>query len=150
MWVFPVYFIGGGKFTWCPWQRNLCGISFLLKSNWVSIQVRFTYMHLLWKPYIEPIYANKVLGFCWVSGNRHFSPFLVMDMLKLVYISVVFCVKYKYMPSFWLRLIQPDLSPIKAIPRHFECYLSSSVTQNKAAEIKSYVLVAPMSFVLKT
>lgn len=40
---FPVYFNCGGKFTGCPWQRNFYGISFLLKSHSVSIQVHFTY-----------------------------------------------------------------------------------------------------------
>lgn len=56
----------------------------------------------------------------------------------------MFGVKYKYMPLLWSRLIQLDLSPIKAIPRHFECYFSLSVTQDNATEKNSYVLVAPV------
>lgn len=87
VWVFPRkfgYFDGRGKFTWCPRQRNLYGISLLLNSHSVSIiQAHFVHNYDLWKPYIEPIYVEYQLIF--------------VGCVKRMCIYLVFGVQYKYL-----------------------------------------------------
>lgn len=121
--------------SWCPWQRNLYGISFLLRNNSVSFQV---HSHT-----------------CIFSGNHILNQYMWIRSLvyveyQQINISVNFLSRTCKSWLFWLWVMQLDLSPIKAIPRHFECYFSSFVTQENKTEKKSDGLIPLLSFFLIT
>lgn len=83
---------------------------FAIQSN---LFMHFIYMHLSWKPYIKPIYVNKVLGLCYDGLKKHIDPLLSVGKTGAHSTCVCCIYVYKYLPLLRLSLTWLDSSLVK-------------------------------------